>query len=98
MNDEPHFVAESYWKALRIGRLYQLLDFGWEWADALKFAEWEILARKKIDEKYGPQAAMFAVVKKTEFPLEDGYNYYLKVLIQGPFEFLIEKNDGYSAT
>lgn len=67
MNEEPHYVTESYWKALQTGRLYQLLDFGWESADALKFAEWEILARKKIDEEYGPQAAMFAVLKSQNF-------------------------------
>lgn len=92
MNNEPHYVAELYWKALQTGRLYQLLDFGWKSASALKFAEWEILARKKIDEKYGPQAAMFAVLKKPEFSLENGCNYYLKVLTQGPSELPIEKN------
>ncbi len=83
-------IPSEYWDTYEIARTEQLVYFGWNSRKALEFAQTEVAARKKIEEEWGAQYAIFAVLKRPEFPLAVKDSYFLRPLTERPFDHVVD--------
>ena len=91
MKSELLEIPDVFWDIYERARTDQLVFFGWNGREAAEFVKSEVAARKKIAEEWGPEKAVFAVVKRPEFPLHGEDPHYLKVLTEAPFEHVVEE-------